>query len=48
MPMPTEADLLARWHHKLCTEWLPNWVDMPQDQFLWWNLLVVATDDATD
>lgn len=48
MPMPSEEELLSCWYRKLQTEWLPNWVDMPPDLFRWWNLIVVALDDATD
>ena len=46
--MPPEEELLARWHHKLKTEWLPNWVDMPPTLFQWWNTLIKALEDATD
>lgn len=44
----TEEEALARWYYKLHTEWLQNWMDMPETQFRWWNLLVVALDDAID
>lgn len=44
----TEAEALARWHSRLASEWLPNWVDMTESYFHWWNLLVIALEDATD
>jgi len=46
--MRTDGELLAEWHHRLYVEWLPNWVDMPDTMFRWWNLLVIALEDATD
>lgn len=44
----TEAEALERWYYRLETEWLPDWVDMPDSLFQWWNLLVIALGDATD
>lgn len=44
----TEQEALDLWHSRLQTEWLPNWRDMPDTLFSWWNLLVVALDDAID
>ena len=46
--MKTDSEVLAQWYSRLYTEWLPNWVDMPELQFQWWNLLVKALDDAAD
>lgn len=48
MPMRTDEELLREWYRKLYTEWLPNWVDMPENQYSWWNLLIIALEDATD
>ncbi len=44
----TEQEALNRWYSRLYTEWLPNWRDMPDTLFQWWNVLVVALEDATD
>lgn len=44
----TEDQAFSRWIQKLHTEWLPNWRDMPETQFLWHNLLIVALEDAVD
>jgi hypothetical protein len=46
--MRSDKECLREWYHKLETEWLPNWVDLPETHFRWWNLLIVALDDATD
>jgi hypothetical protein len=43
-----EQARLAKWFHRLEHEWLPHWIDMPDTQFQWWNLLIRALDDATD
>jgi hypothetical protein len=37
----------ADWVHKLHTEWLPNWQDMPDNTFVWWNLLLTVLDEAS-
>jgi hypothetical protein len=42
----TEQERLDQWYSRLHTEWLTNWVDLPENLFAWWNLLVVATEDA--
>jgi hypothetical protein len=42
-----DSERLSVWYAKLHTEWLPNWVDLPENAFHWWNLCVVALDDAT-
>lgn len=42
----TEQERYERWVQKLHNEWLPNWRDMPDMTFAWWNLLIVLLDDA--
>lgn len=46
--MKSDEECLEEWYRKLHTEWLPHWQDMPDSAFAWWNLLVIALDDATD
>lgn len=46
--MKSDSEALTTWYCRLETEWLPNWRDMPEDLFAWWNLLIVALEDAAD
>ena len=46
--MKSDEELYRDWCRKLYTEWLPNWRDMPDNAYAWWNLLITALDDATD
>lgn len=46
--MKTDKELLALWYCRLETEWLTNWRDMPSGMFAWYNLLIVALEDAVD
>ena len=43
-----EQEALNLWFQRLQTEWLPNWRDMPDTTFVWWNLLVIALEDTVD
>ena len=42
-----DSERLAAWYSKLYTEWLPKWVDLPENAFHWWNLCVIALEDAS-
>jgi len=45
--MKSNQELLTVWHARLHTEWLPNWIDLPENMFHWWNLCVIALEDAS-
>jgi hypothetical protein len=42
-----DSERLAAWYARLYTEWLPKWVDLPENAFHWWNLCVIALEDAS-
>jgi len=42
----SDEEAFKRWVAKLHTEWLPNWQDMPDITYAWWNLLITVLDDA--
>lgn len=45
--MKNNEQALADWVYRLHTEWLPNWQDMPDNTFVWWNLLLTVLDEAS-
>lgn len=42
-----DSERLSVWYRKLYNEWLPNWIDLPENKFHWWNLCVIALEDAS-